>query len=194
GALTGRPPVALEARGRGSAFVAPRVLTSTVSKFVSDAVLDGLELDAGHRPRTIEEFVGRRGVGTPVVTRVEAPERPRTASAPALPTPPPPFQVPSSVVPGRAKVVWPAVAIVAAIGAIVPVAAFGLLMLLVLPAIATAGDAIVFVRMRRLGDRLHWRHRAALPPYVPVRFVRNVGRVFYSGVPALLIAAVTVAV
>jgi len=41
-ALTGRAPVAREARGRGSAFVAPRVLTSTVSKFVSDAVLDGL--------------------------------------------------------------------------------------------------------------------------------------------------------
>jgi hypothetical protein len=74
------------------------------------------------------------------------------------------------------------------------VVTFTLLALVVLPAIATAGDAMVFVRMRRLGDRMHWRHRAALPPYVPVRFVRNVGRVCYAGVPALLIAGVTVAV
>jgi hypothetical protein len=97
-------------------------------------------------------------------------------------------------VPGRGKVVGPAIGIAAALGAIVPVATFAMLMLVVLPAIATAGDAIVFVRMRRLGDRLHWRHRAALWPYVPLRFLRNLGRVFYAGVPALLIAAVTVAV
>jgi hypothetical protein len=48
--------------------------------------------------------------------------------------------------------------------------------------------------MRRLGDRMHWRHRAALPPYLPMRFVRNVGQVGYAGVPALLVAGVTVAV
>jgi hypothetical protein len=97
-------------------------------------------------------------------------------------------------VPGRRKVLGPLIAIVAALGAIVPVAVFALLTLIVLPAISTVGDAIVFVRLRRLGDRLHWRHRAALPPYVPVRFLRNVGRVVYAGVPALLIAGVTVAV
>jgi hypothetical protein len=91
-------------------------------------------------------------------------------------------------------VVAPAIATVAALGALLPVVTFTLLALVVLPAIATAGDAMVFVRMRRLGDRMHWRHRAALPPYVPVRFVRNVGRVCYAGVPALLIAGVTVAV
>ena len=202
-ALTGRAPVPLEARGRGAGFVAPRLLTSTVSKFVSDAVLDGLELDAGHRPRTIEEFVGRLGLGAPVVARVEGAPQTRIAPVPAVPPSadalvspvlPPPMQVPPAVVPGRMKVIGPAVAIVAALGAIVPVAAFALLMLVVLPGIATVGDAMVFVRMRRLGDRLHWRHRAALPPYVPLRFLRNVGRVFYAGVPALLVAAVTVAV
>ena len=192
-ALTGRAPVPVGGRGRGSAFVAPRLLTSSVSKFVSDAVLDGLELDANHRPRTIEEFLGRLGIGAPLVTRVE-PSPTHTAPAPPLPPPPPPLPVPPSVGRGRAKVVGPAIAIVAGLGAIVPVAAFALLVFVALPAIATVGDAMVFVRMRRLGDRLHWRHRAALPPYVPVRFVRNVGRVFYAGVPALLIAAVTVAV
>ena len=201
-ALTGRAPVPVGGRGRGSAFVAPRLLTATVSKFVSDAVLDGLELDASHRPRTIEEFLGRLGVGgPPAVTRVESSD-PRTTPAPAaaaapaspLPPPPPPLPVPPAVTTGRVKVLGPAVAIVAALGAIVPVAAFALLMFVALPAVATVGDAMVFVRMRRLGDRLHWRHRAALPPYVPMRFVRNIGRVFYAGVPALLIAAVTVAV
>jgi hypothetical protein len=33
-----------------------------------------------------------------------------------------------------------------------------------------------------------------LPPYLPMRFVRNLGRVGYSAVPALLVAGVTVAV
>jgi hypothetical protein len=101
---------------------------------------------------------------------------------------------PALVVPGRAKVVGPAIATVAALGALLPVVSFALLALVIVPAIATAGDAIVFVRIRRLGDRLHWRHRAALPPYLPWRFVRNVGRVAYAAVPALLVAGVTVAV
>src|SRR5205814_3352274 len=36
-ALTGRAPVPVGGRGRGAAFVAPRLMTSSVSKFVSDA-------------------------------------------------------------------------------------------------------------------------------------------------------------
>ena len=195
-ALTGRAPVPLGGRGRGAAFVAPRMLNPAVSKFVSDAVLDGLELDAAHRPRTIDEFLGRLGLATPGGTHTRIEERPTFTTPlppPQMPAPPPPLPVPPKSVAGRSKVVGPAIAIVAALGAIVPVATFALLMLVVLPAIATAGDAIVFVRMRRLGDRLHWKHRAALWPYVPLRLVRNVGRVFYAGVPALLIAAATVA-
>ena len=197
-ALTGRPPVSLGNRQRGAAFVAPRALNPEVSKIVSDAVLDGLELDADHRPRTVEDFIGRLGVGAPVVTRVEggpvtaAP--PMYTAAPSLPPPPQPLPPPPAVVPGRAKVIGPVIAIVAALGALAPVATFALLALIVLPAFATAGDALIFVRMRRLGDRMHWRHRAALPPYLPMRFVRNVGRVAYAGVPALLVAGVTVAV
>lgn len=204
-ALTSRAPVALGNRQRGAAFVAPRALNPEVSKVVSDAVLDGLELDADHRPRTVEDFLGRLGVGAPIVTRVEgdaptgATSRPPTFIAPPMGTPiplappPQPLPPPPAVVPGRAKVIGPAIAIVAALGALVPVAAFALFALVALPAFATAGDAMVFVRMRRLGDRMHWRHRAALPPYLPMRFIRNVGRVAYAGVPALLVAGVTVA-
>jgi hypothetical protein len=199
-ALTGRAPVALGNRQRGAAFVAPRALNPEVSKIVSDAVLDGLELDAHHRPRTVDEFLARLGVGAPVITRVGGAPVSATASTPSfvapapLPPPPQPLPPPPAVVPGRVKVVAPAIAIVAALGALVPAATFALLALVVLPAFATAGDAMIFVRMRRLGDRMHWRHRAALPPYLPMRFVRNVGQVTYAGVPALLVAGVTVAV
>ncbi|MEY2422252.1 MAG: serine/threonine protein kinase, bacterial [Acidimicrobiaceae bacterium] len=197
-ALTGRAPVALGGRRRGTAFVAPRALNPAVTKIVSDAVLDGLELDADHRPRTVDEFLSRLGVGSALVLptqyaeRVAAPPVP-VPSGPSFISPPPP--APVSVVghQGRAKVVGPAIATVAALGALVPVVMFALLALVVLPALATAGDAMIFVRMRRLGDRMHWRHRAALPGYLPMRFVRNVGRVCYAGVPALLVAGVTVA-
>jgi serine/threonine protein kinase len=195
-ALTGRAPVPLGGRRRGAAFVAPLALNPEVSKIVSDAVLDGLELEADHRPRTVDEFLSRLGIGAPVATRVEgaratvATPAPPMLLAPPLPLPPPPPRT----VAGRAKVVGPALAIVAALGALVPVVTFVLLALIVLPAIATAGDATVFVRMRRLGDRMHWRHRAALPPYLPMRFIRNIGRVSYAAVPALLVAGVTVAV
>jgi hypothetical protein len=100
----------------------------------------------------------------------------------------------SATVAGRSKVIAPALVSAAAFGAIVPMVAFVALSLLLLPAVATFGDALVFVRLRRLGDRLHWRHRAALPPYVPLRFARNVGHVFYVGVPALVIESATIAV
>jgi hypothetical protein len=207
--LTGRAPVSVGGRRRGAAFVAPIALNSTVSKMVSDGVLDGLELEAGHRPRSVEEFLSRLGIGSALVqpTQHAGPAAPSSPSStpfpsfadlppPPAPLPPPPAPVPppAAVVPGRAKVVGPAIATVAALGALLPVVTFALLGLVALPAIATAGDAIVFVRMRRLGDRLHWRHRAALPPYLPLRFVRNLGRVGYSAVPALLVAGVTVAV
>ena len=68
-ALTGRAPVPLGGRRRGAAFVAPRALIPTVSKLVNDAVLDGLELDFDHRPRTVEEFLSRFGLGAPVSPR-----------------------------------------------------------------------------------------------------------------------------
>lgn len=201
-ALTGRAPVPVASQHRGAAFVAPRVLNPSVSKAVSDAVLDGLETDADHRPRCVADFVARLGAGLPPPATRAVGDRPPGAptfesprfEAPPMPLPPPPVQPPPLEVAGRTKVIGPAVATVAALGATLPVVTFVVLALLALPAVATAGDALVFVRMRRLGDRMHWRHRAALPPYVPVRFARNVGQVLYAGVPALLVAGVTIAV
>src|SRR5439155_20158468 len=62
-ALTGRAPVAASGRRGGSAYIAPRVLNPSVSKLVSDAVLDGLEVEADHRPSSVDEFLGRLGLG-----------------------------------------------------------------------------------------------------------------------------------
>jgi serine/threonine-protein kinase len=202
--LTGRAPLSTGPDGRGG-FAAPRTLAPATSKLVSDAVLDGLEANAGHRPQTVASFLARLGLGNlavaqdpdAVVTpadaaglRTGAPgggTRPLLAPN-VLPLPPPP-----AIVPGRAKVAVPALVATAAFGAVMPVVAFLVLALLVLPGVATVGDAIVFVRLRRANDRLRWRHRAALPPYVPMRLLRNVGQVWYTGVPALLVGGVTVA-
>ncbi len=226
-ALTGRAPVPLSAPRRGSGFVAPRTLVPDVSKLVSDAVLDGLELEAGHRPRTVEEFLARLGLGTPIVSEHQTTQRAdggTTVLAPTASTPaasptsstkvsPPPPGAPTFVGPGPswppppaplppppAKVLggrrsWPPrwcpsprwVRSCRSCGSCCSHWSC-------CRRFATAGDAVVFVRMRRLGDRLHWRHRAALPPYLPLRFLRNIGRICYAGVPALLIAAVTVSV
>jgi hypothetical protein len=101
--------------------------------------------------------------------------------------------VPPAVEPGRRKALLPLFVIALAFGALVPVVSVAFTALVVLPALATAGDAIVYVRLRRAGDRLLWRHRAALPPYVPVRFVRNIGHVCAVAVPALLLVGATVA-
>jgi len=222
-ALTGRAPAPVSTPRRGAAYVAPRSLVPSVSKLVSDAVLDGLETQADHRPRTVEEFLARLGLGASVVSAHESTRRaddgdtaatgpasaPTSATAvvppagaptfvgpgvawPALPPPPLLIPPPPAQVAGRAKVVGPVAVTVAGLGAILPVVWLVVLALIALPAVATAGDAVVFVRMRRLGDRMHWRHRAALPPYLPLRFVRNVGRICYAGVPALLVAGVTV--
>ena len=111
-----------------------------------------------------------------------------------LAAPPAPLPVPSPVEPGRRKALLPLFAIAIAFGALVPIVGLALAALLVLPALATAGDAVVYVRLRRSGDRLLWRHRAALPGYVPVRFVRNLGHVLMTGVPALLLMGATVAI
>jgi hypothetical protein len=101
--------------------------------------------------------------------------------------------VPPSVEPGRRKALLPVFAIAVAFGALVPILSLTVAALVVLPALATAGDAVVYVRLRRSGDRLLWRHRAALPGYIPVRFIRNVGHVCMAGIPALLLAGATVA-
>jgi serine/threonine-protein kinase len=204
--LTARAPTPAIDRQTGTPLAPPHRIIETVSKAVSDGVLDGLELNPAHRPQTVEAFLARVGCRrTPAndngrvdpgaaappyhlpqgVTRVEG-TRP-------LPSPPAPLPVPPAVEPGRRKALLPLFAIAVAFGALVPIVSVAVAALVVLPALATAGDAVVYVRLRRSGDRLLWRHRAALPGYVPLRFIRNVGHVCMAGVPALLLVGATVA-
>jgi hypothetical protein len=96
--------------------------------------------------------------------------------------------------PGLWKVAVPVLGVVAALGSAAPVLAALLLALLVLPAVATVGDAMTFVRVRREGARMRWVHRVALPGLLPVRFVRNLAGVLYAVGPALVLAGVVVAV
>jgi hypothetical protein len=236
--LTGRAPVSALDRQSGAVLPAPYRLNPSVSRLVSAGILDGLELQAAHRPATMAAFVARLGVGDDaalparsLVVDVPPP------SATARPVDPPPARAPATKrradrdatiatrsatrVQPDARPVWapvrpespslgddlpvvvpaatgwrlgvPALAATAALGSAAPVLVPLLLALLVLPALATAGDALTFVRVRREGDRLRLLHRAALPPFVPMRFIRNVGAVVYTAVPALLLTGFVVA-
>lgn len=59
--LTGHTPTSALDRQQGRPLPSPRSLQPAVSKAVSDAVLDGLELDPAHRPQTMRAFVQRLG-------------------------------------------------------------------------------------------------------------------------------------
>jgi len=197
--LTSRAPTPAIDRQTGSPLTPPHRIVESVSKAVSDGVLDGLELNPGHRPQTVEAFLARIGSRSPNGTSASpavTPDRDatRVEGTRPLAAPPAPLPVPSPVEPGRRKALLPLFAIAIAVGALVPIIGLALAALLVLPGLATAGDAVVYVRLRRSGDRLLWRHRAALPGYVPVRFVRNLGHVLVTGVPALLLMGATVAI
>ena len=54
-------PVSAVDRQAGKPLPAPHRLVPTVGKALSDALLDGLELDPGHRPQTIDAFLARLG-------------------------------------------------------------------------------------------------------------------------------------
>ena len=58
------PASALD-RQSGAAVIAPRQHNPSISKAVSDAILDGLELQPGHRPATIDAFTQRLGIADP---------------------------------------------------------------------------------------------------------------------------------
>src|SRR5581483_8731966 len=198
-ALTGRAPTpAIDRQAGRTPLTPPHRLVDTVSKLVSDGVLDGLELNPAHRPQTVAAFMAR--VGRPMGAAfapppVVPPDRDVTRAEGTRPLPPPPapLPVPPAVEPGRRKALVPIAALAAAFGALVPVVGFAVVLLVVVPALATAGDAIVYVRVRRGDDRLAWRHRAALPGYLPVRFVRNVGHAVLAAVPAILLTGAAVA-
>lgn len=59
---TGRVPVAAVERDAGGDLPSPHRLNPEVSKQVSDAILDGLELEPAHRPQDLDAFLARLGV------------------------------------------------------------------------------------------------------------------------------------
>ncbi len=87
--LTTRTPPSAVERQHGTTVVAPFRLSTGVSKRVSDAVLDGLELNPDHRPQSIDAFLARLGVeaegpATGIVAR-SAPASPATTVPAAVP-------------------------------------------------------------------------------------------------------------
>ena len=56
---TGRVPVAAMERSSGTAVAAPHRLNPGISKRVSDAILDGLELEPSHRPQDLDALLAR---------------------------------------------------------------------------------------------------------------------------------------
>ncbi|CAN5208715.1 hypothetical protein BH18ACT4_BH18ACT4_07560 [soil metagenome] len=214
--LVGIAPVSALDRQVGTPLPAPHRLNRAVSPRVSAAVLDGLELHADHRPRSMPDFLARLGLADEVVpARPLLLSRPapvtgtsdgsphghtgrvgaalgRTDVAPPLalpPTPPPPRRMP-----GWWTAALPGLVALAALGSAAPVLVVSFLVLVALPAVATAGDAVVFTRLRRQDGRLRLLHRVALPAFLTGRFVRNLSAVALSAVPALLVGGLTVAV
>ena len=59
--LTSRAPTPAIDRQTGTPLTPPHRIVESVSKVVSDGVLDGLELNPGHRPQTVEAFLARIG-------------------------------------------------------------------------------------------------------------------------------------
>lgn len=59
---TGRVPVAAVERDAGGDLPSPHRVNPAISKQVSDAILDGLELEPAHRPQDLDAFLARLGV------------------------------------------------------------------------------------------------------------------------------------
>lgn len=79
---TGRVPVSALERDGGALLAAPRSLNAELSRSVSDAILDGLELEPTHRPQDIDAFLARLGIR-------HLPEGPRSSLLDAVPPPEP---------------------------------------------------------------------------------------------------------
>jgi serine/threonine-protein kinase len=104
---TGRVPTGALDRSGGAELVAPRRANPELSRQVSDAILDGLELEPAHRPQDLDAFLARLGVArlpesqrarvletvppapNPPVTRAPAPAAPPVTAAPPAPPAPP---------------------------------------------------------------------------------------------------------
>lgn len=89
--LTGIAPVAALDRQSGVELPAPARLNGSVSKPVSDGIMDGLELVAAHRPADMPSFLARLALGprpaTTGAVRIGPPVP--AAPPPARPSPPP---------------------------------------------------------------------------------------------------------
>jgi serine/threonine-protein kinase len=67
---TGRVPVSAIEREGGGELPSPRSVNPAISKPVSDAILDGLELEPSHRPQDLDSLLARLGVpGLPTSPR-----------------------------------------------------------------------------------------------------------------------------
>lgn len=266
--LTDRIPVPSVDRQGGVLLPPPRALNDTVGKELSDALLDGLELNPDHRPQSIDAFLARMGshdrslsarstilldhfpvtgetpprpapaqpsqrgdpateLGTgvaaamprgdalpapaPTVSPAPAPAPPATRApvtplaspvtmAPVAPPrpPPAPSSAPSavrSVGPhrrGRRKVTVPLIAAAVALASAAPVAVVALLVIGVLPALATCGDLMRHRHLRWHGGADGWFARSGDAVVVPVRFLSNLVVSAVRSVPALALDAVLV--
>ena len=193
-----------------------------MTRTVSDAVMDGLELVAAHRPASMAELLGRLGLGSPgsvtavptaastaapiPVTSHQPVTPPYVVAAPQAvhPVParqprpaPPPVSVATPVgiarMAGRWKITLPAYAAAAALGAAAPVLVNAVLAVVVLPGLATAGDAVVLRRQRRVVPPSRWRERVPLPLYGLGRYIRNLFSMAWTAVPALIVIGLLIA-
>ncbi len=78
---TGRVPVSAVDRDAGKPLPSPRDHNPELSRDLSDAILDGLELDPAHRPADLDSFLARLGLRA-------LPDGPRSVLLDAAPPPP----------------------------------------------------------------------------------------------------------
>ena len=276
--LTDRVPVPSLDRQGGVLLPAPRTMNEAIGKELSDAVLDGLELNPDHRPQSIDAFLARMGAddrslstrssilldhfpvtadtpvhpsparaatgadpptelstglaaaatpgATPTVGHPAAPTvghpamRPpagpaSTVASPAYVAPPPqvrpvspppltptpPLAAPAPPMPvgavgphrrGRPKATLPLLAAAVALASAAPVAVVALLVVGVLPALATGGDLLRHRYQRWHGPAEGWFARSGAGVVVPVRFLANLVVSLFRSVPALALDAVLV--
>jgi serine/threonine-protein kinase len=284
--LAGKLPPAAIDRQNGVTLEPLRRVRPDVTRLVADAVHDGLELDARHRPASVAAFLARLGLAdvmpgalrptaAPTPTRLAPapgpvpapvpvvavdvppaapsgpsprpvspsppprsvsprpgapspmrwpdplapvvvapmpppPARPYPAVAPSWPSPPPPspwpwpgpaagapaapggwqplggdlvVAAPVAVAAGRRWAVWPLAILAVALGAAAPLAGLPLLVVILLPVLATVGD----LRRRR-------RHRLFGAVSAPFRVLRNAAVAVVACFPALLVTGGAIAV
>lgn len=103
---TGKVPVSAIERDAGAELPAPRKLNPALSKAMSDAILDGLELEPSHRPQDLDSFLSRLGLRA-------LPEGPRSILLDNVPAPEPdPLRSVSVPVLAAAAAPDPAVAVI----------------------------------------------------------------------------------